>query len=72
MRGFPMENQEGYLSPDEIAARLKVSAVSVRKWLRQGKLKGVRAGRLWRILERDLKAFLERDTEARDKPGKKS
>lgn len=67
-----MENQEGYLSPDEIAARLKVSAVSVRKWLRQGKLKGVRAGRLWRILERDLKAFLERDTEARDKPGKKS
>jgi excisionase family DNA binding protein len=57
-----VENQERYLSSKEIAKRLNVSAVSVRKWLRQGKLKGVRAGKLWRVLESDLEAFLERDT----------
>jgi excisionase family DNA binding protein len=62
MKGLPVENQERYLSSKEIAKRLNVSAVSVRKWLRQGKLKGVRAGKLWRVLESDLEAFLERDT----------
>ncbi|MBC7335362.1 MAG: helix-turn-helix domain-containing protein [Clostridia bacterium] len=47
------------LTPEEPAERLAVSPKSIREWLRQGKLKGVRAGRLWRIRERDLKAFLD-------------
>ena len=48
-----------YLSPEQIAERLNVSAQSVRAWLRTGKLKGVRAGRLWRVRESDLETFLK-------------
>ncbi|AFV10552.1 excisionase-like protein [Thermacetogenium phaeum DSM 12270] len=47
------------LTPEEAAELLAVSPKSVRKWLWQGKLKGVRVGRLWRIRESDLEAFLE-------------
>lgn len=54
-----------YLSAEQIAERLNVSAQSVRAWLRTGKLKGVRAGRLWRVLESELEAFLERGQEKR-------
>ncbi|MEW6173695.1 MAG: helix-turn-helix domain-containing protein [Bacillota bacterium] len=32
----------------------------LREWLRSGKLQGVKAGRLWRIRERDLEGFLEK------------
>jgi excisionase family DNA binding protein len=53
--------QERYLSAENIADRLNVSPITVRKWLREGKLKGVRAGRLWRVREIDLQAFLERE-----------
>jgi excisionase family DNA binding protein len=57
------ESQTGkqYLSAEEIAERLNVGPATVRKWLREGKLKGVRAGRLWRVKENDLQAFLERE-----------
>lgn len=47
------------LTPEEVAEILAVTPKSVREWLRQGKLKGVKAGRLWRIRERDLEAFLD-------------
>lgn len=50
---------ERLLTPEEAAERLAVSPKSIRKWLREGKLKGVRAGRLWRIRERDLEAFVD-------------
>lgn len=50
---------ERLLTPEEAADRLAVSPKSIREWLRQGKLKGVKAGRLWRIRERDLEAFLD-------------
>jgi len=50
---------ERLLTPEEAAERLAVSPKSIREWLRQGKLKGVKAGRLWRIRERDLEAFLD-------------
>jgi excisionase family DNA binding protein len=50
-----------YLSAEDIAERLSVGSATVRSWLRQGKLKGVRAGRLWRVKESDLQTFLERE-----------
>lgn len=49
---------ERLMTPEEAAYRLAVSPKSVREWLRQGKLGGVRAGRLWRVRERDLDRFL--------------
>jgi len=47
------------LTPEEVAECLVVSPKSIREWLRIGKLKGVKVGKLWRIRERDLEAFLE-------------
>ncbi len=49
---------ERYLTPEDIARRLHVSTITVGKWLRSGKLKGFKAGRLWRVRECDLQEFL--------------
>jgi excisionase family DNA binding protein len=47
----------------EAAAKLKVSDRSVLDWLRAGKLRGLRAGKAWRIKESDLEAFLHEPRE---------
>jgi excisionase family DNA binding protein len=65
--------EERFLTPEEAAERLSVSPKSVREWLRTRKLKGVKAGRLWRVREDDLKKFLElpeSDESERLVPGK--
>jgi excisionase family DNA binding protein len=53
------EAQGRLLTPAEIVTRLSVSLVTVGRWLREGKLKGVKAGRQWRVRESDLDAFLK-------------
>jgi len=47
------------LTPEQAADRLAVSPKTLRDWLRDGKLKGVKVGRLWRVREADLDAFLK-------------
>ena len=47
------------LTPAQVAERLQVSPFTVMGWLRRGKLKGLKAGKFWRIAEEDLKGFLE-------------
>jgi excisionase family DNA binding protein len=43
------------LTPEEVAERLAVTPNTVRGWLRDGTLKGVKLGkRVWRIREIDL------------------
>jgi excisionase family DNA binding protein len=51
--------QKELLTPDEAAALLKVNPNTIRTWLRQGKLKGVKlAGGVWRISDEAIKAFI--------------
>lgn len=50
--------QEFY-TPQEIAKILKVPRKTVYFWLQQGKLKGVKAGNLWRISQSALDEFLK-------------
>jgi len=50
---------ERLLTPDEAAEVVKVKAKTIREWLKSGKLKGIKTGRLWRIKESELRAFLE-------------
>jgi excisionase family DNA binding protein len=46
---------EKMLTPEEVAMRLSVTPNTVRTWLREGSLKGVKLGkRIWRIKEADL------------------
>jgi excisionase family DNA binding protein len=47
------------LSPEQVAERLQISRWTVMDYLRAGKLKGHKVGRLWRVKESDLDAFLE-------------
>lgn len=54
-------------TPQEIATMLKVPRKTVYAWLHQGKLKGVKAGDLWRIPRESLEAFLkEPDTREKE------
>jgi excisionase family DNA binding protein len=46
------------LTTEQAAERLLVTKKTIVDWLRSGQLKGRKAGRLWRIRERDLEAFL--------------
>lgn len=49
------------LTVEEVAAKLRVSEPVVRKLLRQGRLKGCKVGKEWRILESTLEAYLRGD-----------
>jgi excisionase family DNA binding protein len=51
--------QDILFTPEDVAKRLRVSPLTVGNWLRSGKLKGLKVGRLWRVRESDLKNFLK-------------
>lgn len=50
---------EKYYSPEEVAARFNLKPPAIRKWIREGKLKAIKFGRLWRISEEELQRFIE-------------
>jgi excisionase family DNA binding protein len=54
-----MAEPEKLLTPEEAATRLNVSPRAVREWLRQGKLRGVKVGRLLRVPESAIAEFLK-------------
>jgi excisionase family DNA binding protein len=45
------------LTVDQVAAKLLVSTQTIHRWLRSGKLKGVRWGKEWRVSTAALKSF---------------
>jgi excisionase family DNA binding protein len=49
---------EAALTPEKVAQLLSVQPKTVRDWLKRGRIKGFKAGRLWRVREKDLDAFL--------------
>lgn len=49
---------ENLLSIDETAQKLKSHPETVRRFIRQGQLAGVKLGRSWRVRESDLTAFI--------------
>jgi excisionase family DNA binding protein len=50
---------EDLLTVEQAAAKLQISPKTLKDWLRAGRLKGVRLGKLWRVKERDLEEFVE-------------
>lgn len=52
---------EKYYSPEEIAARFNLKPPTIRKWIREGKLRAFKMGSLWRIPEEALQEFIKQD-----------
>ena len=53
--GYPwLDSARPSLSAEEVAGRLRVSRRTVYEWLKLGRLRGLRAGKAWRIREEDL------------------
>ena len=57
---------ERLITPEDAADRLAVSKNTILDWLRSGQLRGVKAGRLWRLRERDLAEFLKEPEPVRE------
>jgi len=62
----------GILTVRQIAEKLQVNTETVYRWLRDGKLTGYKANRLWRVSEQDLGAFLQRRQEPSQNTGDKN
>jgi excisionase family DNA binding protein len=48
------------LTPDEVAAFLKVQKSTVYRYIREGKLPAAKIGNQYRVTEDDLEAFVEK------------
>lgn len=48
-----------YLTPEEIAGKLRVDITTVRRWLAAGELPSIRVGRQYRIEQSAYEAFLK-------------
>jgi len=51
-------DREVYFSVEELVAILPLTALTIREYLRSGKLKGKKVGKLWHVSKRNLKLFL--------------
>jgi len=47
------------LTVQEVSDILKVKLTTVRKWIRQGKIQGVKLGKSWRVEQEDLQQFIQ-------------
>jgi excisionase family DNA binding protein len=59
------------LTVPEVAARLRVGEESVRRWLRQGRLRGIQPGGTkigWRVLENELERFIREGGRTAESP----
>jgi len=48
------------LTPDETAKRLKMARRTIYQWLRDGRLRGVKVGNLWRVPEEAIQELIEK------------
>ena len=56
---FTVAQDQPLLSVEQIAKRLNVSEITVRRWLLRGQLTGYRFSGEWRVEPADLEAFLQ-------------
>lgn len=54
---------EVYYTPKEISEKLKLNISTVYKWIREGRLKAVKLGDVWRIPESELNRLLRGEKE---------
>lgn len=52
---------ENYYTPQEVAEKLKLNIRTVYKWIKEGRIKAVKIGDLWRIPESEINRILNID-----------
>ncbi len=53
-------------TPEEVAELLGFKTRTIKEWLRSGKLPGIKVGVTWRVRQKDLAEFLEKQKEAKN------
>lgn len=51
--------REKLLTPEQVAEMLQVHHLTVLKYLKAGKIRSIKLGRVYRIREKDLDAFFD-------------
>lgn len=62
---------EKFFTTEQVANILQVHPFTILKFIKQGRLKGIKLGRVYRIKESDIKNFLEQSRSAPAKGGPK-
>ena len=52
--------QDRILTPDQVGKMLQLHPFTILNYIKQGKLKSARLGRVYRIRESDIEKFLEK------------
>ena len=56
---FMADQNDVYLTPEQVAERLQLAVETVYRWLRSGKLPGARmSAKAWRVAEHDVRSFM--------------
>jgi excisionase family DNA binding protein len=58
------------LTTEQAAAIFQLTPKTIKDWLRAGKLTGYKIGRVWRVTEADLEAFVQASRVSRMKEEK--
>ncbi|MFA5828972.1 MAG: helix-turn-helix domain-containing protein [Candidatus Gracilibacteria bacterium] len=64
--------EENILTPDQVAQKLQMHPFTVLKFIKQGKLKASKLGRVYRIRESDVSRFLDEQAETSVAKSRKS
>ena len=60
--------EEKFFTTEQVAKMLQVHPFTILKFIRNGKLKGMKLGRMYRITESNMKEFIE--SQSTQKPNK--
>jgi excisionase family DNA binding protein len=62
-KSMPITERDVVLTTDEAIEYLKISKPTFLKYIRLGRIKAIKAGKGWRILQSELYRFLKGDEE---------
>lgn len=63
---------EEWLTTEQVAKKLKISANAVRKLIQRGRLAGIKVGRDWIVKSFDLEAYIQHEKRKPGRPSKSS
>ncbi|PTM58404.1 helix-turn-helix domain-containing protein [Desmospora activa] len=59
--GDTQQKKDRLITPKEAAERLAVSPLTIKKWMRDGKIKGTKLMSVWRISEEEVDKLVKNE-----------